>query len=91
MVADDPPDIGLIAVPPGAELVFREDFFRILVADLHVIQAGVDAGAIDGTDEGVGKLVGIDQTAVADGAVEDLEFRTVGDPRGLVGHRGCSR
>ena len=53
---------------------------RGLVADLHVVDAGLDAGVVDGADQLVGELMIVDQPAVADRAIEHFQFGAVGDP-----------
>ena len=53
-------------------LAGREDLLGRLVADLHVVDAGLDAGVVDGPDEAVLEHVVVDQAAVADGAVQNL-------------------
>ena len=82
VVADDAPHVVLVAELPGAELVAGEELLRGLVADLHVVDAGLDAGLVDGLDEAVVERVIVDQAAVADRAVEDLQLRAIGNPRG---------
>ena len=81
--ADDPPDV-FVAILPGAVLGGREELLGRLVADLHVVDAGLDACLVNRLDETVVEHVVVDQTAVANRAVEDLDFRTVGDPGAFI-------
>jgi len=53
----DTADILFVAMPPGSEFLARKDSLRILVSDLHVVDAGVDAGAINGPYQLVAELV----------------------------------
>ena len=86
VVTDDAPQVGLGTEAPGSELVGGEDLLRVLVADLHIVQARIHTGAVERAHEVVAELVPVDQTAIADGAVEDLQCGAVGYPGGLVGH-----
>jgi hypothetical protein len=65
-------------------LLDREGLFRVLVADLHVVDASGDAAIVDGAYKGIVETMGVHQPAVADGAIEHLEFGPVGDPGGLL-------
>ena len=91
VVAHHAAHVLFLAVPPWAVLVVRKYLGVVLVADLHVVDAGLDAGLVDRLDLVVGKLGVVDQAAVADGAVQHLQFRPIGDPRGFFRcHRTCS-
>jgi hypothetical protein len=80
VLSDDPAHVVLVAVLPGAELGGREELLGCLVAHLHVIDAGLDARLVHGLDEAVVEHVVVDQASVANGAVENLDFRTIRDP-----------
>ena len=85
VVADDAPHVLFSAVAPRAESVPREQPLRVLVSDLHRIEAGPDAGVIHRADEPVAELVVVDQATVADCAIQHFQLGAVGDPRGLLG------
>ncbi len=53
--------------------------------EFHVVQTGGDAGLVDGLDEAVLEHVIVDEPAVADGAVEHLDFGSVCNPGRLHG------
>jgi len=68
--ADDAADGVFLAEAPVAVLAAGEEFAGGAVADFHVIDAGGDAGVVDGADDVVVEAVVVDEAAVADGAVE---------------------
>ncbi len=80
VVTHDAPQVVFEAILPGAVLAGNDDFPGSLVAQLHVVNARRHAGVIDGLDDLVVKLVVVHQAAVADGAIEDLDFRAVRHP-----------
>ena len=84
MVADDPPHVLFVAVPPRTESVLRKQPLRVLVADLHRIHARRDARVVHRADEFVAELVVVDQAPVADCAIQYLQLGAVRDPRGLL-------
>ena len=88
IVADDASDVVLVAELPRAALVACEEFFRRLVAQLHVVDAGRHAGVVHRLDKPVLEGVIVDQAAVADRAIQDFQIRTIGDPRGSHSERG---
>ena len=80
VVADDAAEVVLDAVFPAAVFAGLDAFARRLVAEFHVINAGGDAGVIDDLHDFVVEMVVVHQAAVADGAIEDLDFGPVGEP-----------
>jgi len=84
--ADHPVQVFFVAVLPRAELLRGELPRRVLVADLHVVDAGGQARLVHGAHLLVAELMVVDQTPIANGAVEHLQFRSVGNPRGFVAH-----
>ncbi len=86
VVADDPPHIGFLAVPPWAEFGFWKLGGRVFVADFHVIDPSRHASLIDPSNLGVGELGIVDEAPVADGAVEHFQFGAVGYPGCFIAH-----
>ena len=70
VVTDHAVYVVLVAEAPRAELVGGENLVAVFVADLHVVDAGVGAGVVDGANLPVGKPAGIHEPAVAYRAVE---------------------
>ena len=68
------------AVFPVAMFAGLDAFAGRLVAKLHVIHARRNAGFENQLDGRVLEMVVVHQSAVADGAVHDLDFRAVGEP-----------
>ena len=64
----------------SSELVAGVQFLRGLVAHLHVVDTGCAIGGIDRLDEIVVEFVIVHEPAVADGAIEHLDFGPVGNP-----------
>ena len=60
VVADNAADIVLATVFPGTVLVGGKDFLVGLVAYLHIVNAGGDAGFVNGFDQPIFKHVAID-------------------------------
>ena len=80
VVADDAAEVVLDAVFPAAVFALLDAFARRLVAQFHVIHAGGHAGVVNHLDDFVVEMVVVHQAAVADGAIEDLDFGPVGKP-----------
>ena len=83
MFADDATNVVFPAMAPRAELVPREQSFRILIADLHRIYTRSEAGFVHRSDEIVGEVMVVYQAAVPNGAVQHLQLGPMRDPRGL--------
>ena len=74
-----------------------KNLFGVFVSHLHVVDAGRDIGLIDRLDEPVFEAVIVDQTAIANGAVQDFKLGAIREPRsgqgrllfanGLIGAR----
>jgi hypothetical protein len=88
MIANDSPQVFLFTVAPWTVFISRKLRGRVLVADFHVVDSGTDAGLIDRADLVVGKPGFVDETSVADGTIQNLEFGPISDPRGFVAHDG---
>ena len=71
----DTSNVVLVAKFPVAKIGPGKLILGGLVAEFHIVDARLDAGVVDGLDEIVLKLVGVDQATVTDGAVEHLYFR----------------
>jgi len=65
----DAAEILIVAMPPGSEVVGRKNSLRILVADLHVVDAGINACLVNGAYLLVTEAVGVHEAAIADRAV----------------------
>ena len=78
---DDAANVVLVAKFPVAKIGPGKLILGGLVAEFHVVDARLDAGVVDGLDEIVLELVGVDQATVTDGAVEHLYFRAECHPR----------
>ena len=85
MVADDAPHVLFSAVTPRAEAIPREQPLRVLVSDLHRVEASREAGVVHRADEPVAEPMVVDQATVADCAIQHFQLGAAGDPRGLVG------
>jgi hypothetical protein len=59
---------------------FDQDPLRSTIADLHVINTRLHAGVVHAADHVVAEAVIVHQSAVADGDVDHLDFRTIRDP-----------
>lgn len=86
VVAGDAADILLRTAAEWTVLVLREKAPGVLVSDLHIIDARLNAGFVDRLDEIVVELMVVDETTVADGAVEHLQLRSVRHPGGFHAH-----
>ena len=80
VVADNAADVLLAAVLPRSKLARRELLPRVDVADLHVVDSGLDAGLIHASDYVVSELVVVHQAAIADCDIDDLDFLPVPEP-----------
>ena len=83
VVADDAADGVLVTVLPRTVLGGGVDALRGLVAQLHVVDPGGDQRLVDRFDELVLPDVLVDEPAVADGAVQDLNLGAIRHPRAL--------
>jgi len=83
VVANDPTDTVLVAELPVAVIAGREDLSVGLIADLHRVNPGLDAGIVDSLHEPVLEAVVVDQPTVPDRAVQYLDLRPVCQPRAL--------
>jgi hypothetical protein len=83
VVADDAAQVLLSAIFPAAMFALLDAFARRLVAELHVIHAGGDAGVIHHLHGFIVEMVIVHQSTVANGAIEDFDFGPVGEPAAL--------
>ncbi len=67
------PEQVVVAELPWAVFLGVEKFGGVLVAHFHVVDAGCGKEGIEAADEFQGEIVLVDETAVADGAVEDFD------------------
>ena len=71
-VLDLPQEI-VIAELPRAVFLGIEEFRRVLVAHFHIVHTGSGEERIEATHKFEGEVVLVDETAIADGAVENFD------------------
>src|SRR4051812_43103743 len=86
MVAKHAVEDVLIAELPMSKVALRVLLGRSFVTDLHVIDSGRDACFIYGSHQLIAELMVIDQSAVANRAIQHLELGAIRDPGSGVRH-----
>ena len=80
VVTDDAPHILLAGVTPGTVVLCGKLRTAVDVADLHIVDAGGDAGGVYTLNNGVIELGVVHQAAITNGGVENLDVLAVGQP-----------
>jgi len=81
VVSNNSANILFFAEFPRTVLISVEILFRPFVADFHVIDSRFDTRLINATNKIITEFVVIDQSTIANGAIQNFNGRSVSNPR----------